>query len=111
MKWQSVAVLFAALFLSCEAVAQDSSANVVMESCRHLTAGSPSDQFGQGVCAGAVGAIFSVGAGLGVCAPQEVTRGQTVQVVMAYIDSRPARLHESFYALALEALRNAWPCR
>jgi len=40
-----------------------------------------------------------------------VTRGQTVQVVMAYIDSRPARLHESFYALALEALRNAWPCR
>jgi len=30
---------------------------------------------------------------------------------MAYIDSRPARLHESFYALALEALRNAWPYR
>jgi hypothetical protein len=36
---------------------------------------------------------------------------QLVRVVVAYIDQRPARLHESFLNLALEALTDAWPCQ
>jgi hypothetical protein len=43
--------------------------------------------------------------------PNEVTLGQMVRVVVAYIDARPAQLHEDFVQLALEALRTAWPCR
>jgi hypothetical protein len=34
---------------------------------------------------------------------------QTVKVVIAYIDARPARLHEHFATLASEALKEAFP--
>jgi hypothetical protein len=43
--------------------------------------------------------------------PDEVTTGQQIGVVVAYIGARPARMHERFDALALEALRAAWPCK
>jgi hypothetical protein len=43
--------------------------------------------------------------------PDEVTLGQIVRVVVAYIDARPAEMHADFVQLALEALRTAWPCR
>ena len=41
----------------------------------------------------------------------EVTLGQMVRVIVAYIDARPARVHEDFRLLALEALVDAWPCK
>jgi hypothetical protein len=31
-------------------------------------------------------------------------------IVVRYIDDRPARQQEDFRELALEALKNAWPC-
>ena len=43
--------------------------------------------------------------------PPGVTNSQKIKVVIAYIEARPARLHESFVDLALEALRAAWPCK
>jgi hypothetical protein len=46
-----------------------------------------------------------------VCPPQDPVTGQPVRVVVKYIDDLPARLHEQFFALALEALRAAWPCK
>jgi hypothetical protein len=33
------------------------------------------------------------------------------RVVVAYIEQRPARMHEKFGLLAVEALQKAWPCR
>jgi hypothetical protein len=45
-----------------------------------------------------------------VCPPEDA-REQSVRVVVKYIDSRPARMHENFMALALEALQAAWPCK
>jgi Rap1a immunity proteins len=69
------------------------SANYYMDGCRYFVAK----------------AGLSVGAG--VCLPQGVTDiRQVVSVVVAYIDARPARMHKNFNTLALEALRNAWPC-
>ena len=41
---------------------------------------------------------------------QQVTYEQAVRVVVAYIDQRPARAHETFEFLAFEALERAWPC-
>ena len=41
--------------------------------------------------------------------PREVTDEQIVRVVVQYIDSQPARLHEDFVVLAIEALRKTWP--
>jgi hypothetical protein len=104
-----IAVFSVALFFSGGAVAQNSnSANSVMVGCRDLLADS-NRKFTQGLCGGGVTAILALDTR--VCRPQAVTHVEALQVVIAYIDARPARLHESFYLLALEALRNAWPCR
>src|SRR5258708_1979768 len=43
--------------------------------------------------------------------PYGPTIDQFVKVVVAYIEARPARMHEQFEGLTLEALRAAWPCR
>jgi hypothetical protein len=43
--------------------------------------------------------------------PDKVTLSQEVRVVIAYIEARPARMHEDFDSLAHEALQAAWPCR
>jgi Rap1a immunity proteins len=42
--------------------------------------------------------------------PPGVTYEQGVRIVIAYIEARPRRLHESFGLLAREALMAAWPC-
>jgi hypothetical protein len=48
----------------------------------------------------------------GVCMPEgQTTVAQQVRIVAAYIDARPNRLHEDFRVLALEALKDAWPCK
>jgi hypothetical protein len=84
-----------------------------MEGCRGLIKESPGD-FRQGVCSGEVGALVAVGQGLPgnnrFCFPAGSTRGQAVRIVVAYIDQNPARLHELFATLAIEALHRAWPC-
>jgi hypothetical protein len=45
-----------------------------------------------------------------ICSPRHWTIGQLIGVVVHYIDSRPARLHEDFTKLAIEALQATWPC-
>jgi hypothetical protein len=67
----------------------------------------PANEFEQGVC---LGMIISVEAVSGVCAPLSATKQQGTRVVVAYIQARPARMHESFLKLALEAMKAAWPC-
>jgi Rap1a immunity proteins len=69
--------------------------------------------FAEGVCAGSITALNFVGRSLrnSFCFPEGATQGQMVQVVVTYIEARPARMHEAWRDLALEALREAWPCR
>jgi hypothetical protein len=65
---------------------------------------------GVGYCAGVVEGLAY--AGSGVCAPPSgYFNDQAIKIVVAYIDARPARLHEPFLKLAVEALRDAWPCK
>jgi hypothetical protein len=44
-------------------------------------------------------------------APSGVTNGQMVRVVVRHIEAQPARMHQAFSHLALDALRDAWPCK
>ena len=85
------------------------SANYVIKGCREFIALSRSDYLKQGLCIGAVKAIVKNYPGL--CRPEQLPTEQAVRAVIAYIDSRPARLQENFYSLAVEAIRSAWPCR
>jgi len=45
-----------------------------------------------------------------ICSPRHWTIEQLIGVVVQYVDSRPARLHEDFTKLAIEALQATWPC-
>ena len=107
--------LVAAMLLGCGAsFAEDlGSANHIMVGCRSAVAGGPSKNSAEallrGYCMGITDTLFAL-SGI-VCPPKGSTTGQTVRIVVKYIDERPARMHENFTALALEALRAAWPCR
>lgn len=102
-------VLSMGLFLTCEEVfAEDLSASSRIVGCRNYVSSSKDDLLLQGYCAGAVQALVEFAAG--ACAPKGATNVQGVQIVVKYVDARPARLHENFNKLAAEALRQAWPC-
>ena len=86
------------------------SANYTMLGCRHyMTQDDINDPFKQGWCGGLISALLYMSAD--ICNPPVVTGAQTARVIVQYIDSRPARMHEDFRKLALEALRAAWPCQ
>ena len=108
------------------AAAQVNSANEMMPHCRNaLDPKSPENLYAQGICVGTIVGIAFVAVSLSVLSPSDEnarrelcvnpaatgTKGQLVRTVVAYIDARPARMHEPFAALALEALRGAWPCK
>ena len=124
--------------MAAEAAEDINSANYMLPGCRDLANESSSrNLIGQGRCAGVVDTLSFVGGILklslepggwlaesarrglaedirqAMCLdiPRGVTGMQSVRVVIAYIEARPARMHEPFKGLAFEALRTAWPCR
>jgi hypothetical protein len=134
---KSVAALFGAAALvltitAAPAAEEDmNSANFIVPGCRAFMDQKPQDDLlRQGLCTGIVRGIAAMGTfmnfsldlhplpendyrrrGLCMDAPDEITLGQELRVVVAYIEARPERMHESFEWLALQALRTAWPCR
>jgi Rap1a immunity proteins len=104
-------MVIAALMLSGgSAFAVDmASANYVMPGCRAFLNKTNTDVFLSGLCHGLIaGAQYR---SQEICEPDGITHGQEVRVVVQYIDARPARMHEDFRKLALEAIRAAWPCQ
>jgi hypothetical protein len=69
------------------------------------------DWFVNGFCNGVVHTIFREGIQLGVCVPSGVTLAQGKRVVVRYVSARPQRMDEYFEDLAIEAIRDAWPCK
>jgi hypothetical protein len=43
--------------------------------------------------------------------PPQLTQRQLASGIVQYIDAHPARMHEDFRNLAVEAMRVAWPCK
>jgi hypothetical protein len=89
------------------------SANSMLPHCKSDTGGR--GIFMEGVCSGSIATLGFVGPILDdayrFCFPDGATNEQMTRIVIAYIEARPARMHEDFRDLALEALRAAWPCR
>jgi hypothetical protein len=101
-------VILAVAMSSNIALAQDyHSANRRMPACREFIREGTIATYESGICYGLVSSILYLDDE--TCHPK-ITIGQGVRVVVKYIDERPARHHEDFRALALEALRAAWPC-
>ena len=94
-----------------------SSANALMPACREWAMAMEGtrlrgDPFLRGLCIGTVDGIFYVDDG--ICPSRKggkISLGQVVRVVVQYVDNHPARMHEDFKKLALEAVRAAWPCQ
>jgi hypothetical protein len=110
--------LIAALALNSDfafAEADFNSANYIMPSCRALLELDPpqdmNTKFLSAQCRAIVDRLIYASSS-NVCPPKDAAiRQQSVRVVVKYIDELPARRHEQFSALALEALRAAWQCK
>ena len=88
------------------------SANFMLPHCKRvLLVERGKGTFTEGRCAGSIISLVTFERILGFCSPESVTNEQVMRVVVAYIEARPARMHEDYRNLALEALREAWPCR
>ncbi len=86
------------------------SANYVMPGCRNYVSDNPNgDLFKTGLCWGLISSLTLITDNS--CVPTSATQRQAVAVVIQYIDARPARMHEDFRHLALEAMKAAWPCK
>jgi hypothetical protein len=99
----------------------------MMSACRKVVDAQVSDQtvvlptdFHSGMCWGAFASIQAASRiiytdeprpVLRVCAPASSTRTQLVAVFMRYAKEHPERLHEGFFQVAWDALRQAFPCK
>jgi len=92
-----------------------SSANFFLPHCKvSLDPKARDYSFVSGVCAGSVSGLVFALATLTpgtLCIPAAANTSQMVRVVIRYVETRPQRMHEPFESLALEALRDAWPCK
>lgn len=71
---------------------------------------SAREALNQGVCMGTVFTLMQLAEAISVCPPPSSTNYQGVRVVLKFIDDKPERLNDEFVALAIDALRKAWPC-
>ena len=87
-------------------------------SCELLVQGSFRDHGearSAGSCEGMIEAamLFSpnLPADVRACPPAQGSALESAKVLLQYIDNNPDRLNEPGITLALEAFRDAWPCR
>jgi hypothetical protein len=105
-------VVVAAVASYCGAASAEedtTSANYVIPGCRHFIERDRIDPILQGWCMGMISGLVYLSDD--VCTPSAVVRTQSARVIVQYIEARPARMHEDFKKLALEAMRAAWPCK
>jgi hypothetical protein len=107
--------LLAAALLASEGAAEPESANTMLPGCQAFIRRVDPTAGPQSRCVGNIEGLTFVTqllpANLQSCIPDNVTLGQVVRVVVAYIERRPQRMHEYFNFLALEAMHEAWPCK
>jgi hypothetical protein len=105
------------------------SAEEMVSNCKELSEAKISahqisvpQDFETGVCWGSFGTVLSAifvvpdsfpkdGPMLHVCAPQEVTLTELVQIFIAYTKQHPEQLHKEYFFVALAALKGAFPCQ
>ncbi|MGF9764234.1 Rap1a/Tai family immunity protein [Microvirga sp. 0TCS3.31] len=105
--------------LDAQSEARRKSADFLLSACKGYMAGHQrikdvNDALLQGECGGIVKTLIFFSEDLPpkvrFCMPREVTNGQAVRVIVAFMNANPSRLHEDFKTIAGEALHNVWPC-
>jgi hypothetical protein len=90
------------------AQSDQNSGNYLINECRAISTDSSKGLFQQGRCMGIVEGI--AWASPDICRPSQITNGQAVKVLVAYMDRQPQLLHQTLAQLAHEALVAVWPC-
>lgn len=123
--WSSVlsgiALVMAIIFNYAVASAEpnQASADYIMPACRVAavpitfsnTDESKDEVSRASLCVGIIVGLSYMGQPFGICLPVGATSQQATRVVVQYIDEHPERIQENFNYLAVEALREAWPCQ
>jgi Rap1a immunity proteins len=81
------------------------SADYIMPGCRDFIRAGTDNAHLRGYCVDLVIGLAKDAYAPRICLPREATDEQIVSVIVQFIDSQPARLHEDFVVLATEALR------
>lgn len=119
-------VLSAPLFANAQVSGQVESAEQMVSDCKPLANAKitgdevavPSD-LRSGICFGAFLAFYRAiwyvdGSGkplFGVCAPHHISTTQLIKVFIAYTERHHERLQDDFFRIALNASREAFPCK
>jgi len=105
-----VTLIFLAAALPTNAASQSYTANTYLSGCKEAL--SDKATMASGRCLGVIEGLAILGQLTEMfCAPTGAASGQRIRVVLAFVEARPARMHEDFRLLALEALKEAWPCK
>ena len=112
MKKVAALILLAlAASLPCPAVAQEdqTSGNYWLHECKKdpTQLAETSGTFQYGWC---FGVVYGLSLHPQICVPTQVPVVQEMDVVLKYLDAHPETRHRSFRLLALEALKEAFPC-
>ena len=65
----------------------------------------------RGILCGHGSSYFEHGEHVELLSTSQCDPAQAVRVVVAYVNQNANRMHESFEVLAVEAIRDAWPCK
>ena len=72
---------------------------------------STEEAFQAGYCKGLVRGLHVLSQAFKVmCPPEGVRQGQSIQVIVGYINAHPERMQARFELLAMDAFREEWPC-
>jgi hypothetical protein len=125
MKWQMPLLVAAIIFSALNPSRAEDNGNDFLLKCSE--AGEPprpgtfrnaNAAFDDGYCIGVLHGLSFLSVGppstrneIRFCPPPKATEGQGLRVVLNFLRNNPARTHEQFEILILNALHEAWPCR
>lgn len=96
--------LIIALLIALPAHAEFLSGNKLHESC------TARDTVNQMDCLGYISGVHDALAGVTICLPQSVTRGQIMDVTVRWLNANPDKRHLSADQAVNAALSSIWPC-
>jgi hypothetical protein len=119
MRARSILIAFLVIFQSSNSYGGNGTGSSYQLGCRLLASDTrvPADTIEAvkvGECSGAIEAIFMLRRALDpsirFCPPPRVAPGQTVKIVVKYLDAHPEQMNDDFTLLVVRAFDQVWPC-